>query len=95
MARKIPDYVGEHFAKYPPDAPRFGVRPVITCADGMQYSVQASTMHYCHPRDDKGPWAEFEVWARRNGKWRTENPEGWVPRDKINARIHRHGGVAI
>lgn len=95
MRRKIPDYVGEHFAKHPIDWPRECVRPRILCADGVQYSVQASRGHYCSPRNDVGPYTAVEVWCRRSsgGKWHTDDPEGWVALEKINRRIHRHGGA--
>jgi hypothetical protein len=93
MTRKIPDYVGEHFAKHPIDWPREIVRPRIACPDGMEYSVQASRGHYCEPRDEVGPWTALEVWAFRGGKWRTRDPKGYVDRAKINRRIHRHGGA--
>ena len=34
--------------------------PRITCADGVSLSVQASRMHYCHPRvDDIKHWSDY------------------------------------
>ena len=35
--------------------------PRVVCADGATISVQASRTHYCHPRDDEGPYTEVEV----------------------------------
>lgn len=94
MARKIPDYVGEHFEKYPLDN-CVTPRPLLVCRDGMAYSVQASKYHYCAPRDSVGPWSMVEVWSKHehSGRWVTRDPEGWVPVEKINRRIHRHGGA--
>ncbi len=37
------------------------VLPKIKCKDGFSLSVQASRMHYCYPRTDKGPWHAFEL----------------------------------
>jgi hypothetical protein len=33
----------------------------ITCADGFKMSVQASSFHYCEPREDVGPFTAVEV----------------------------------
>ena len=33
----------------------------ITCKNGLTMSVQASSFHYCSPRNDSGPYAEVEV----------------------------------
>ena len=80
------NYVQEHF-----DNHREPVRPAIVCADGAIYSVQASSFHYCSPKEDYCEnYASVEVW-RRDKVTRVE-PEGWVPIDRINKRIHRHGG---
>ncbi len=35
--------------------------PRIACGDGTTMSVQASSGHYCSPRDNAGPWHEVEV----------------------------------
>jgi hypothetical protein len=92
MTRQIPDYVGEHFAKHP--ASRVGTRPAIHCKDGWFYSVQANGgLAYCSPKSDEGPWTSFEVWGCNGTRWTTRDPVGWVPKDKINRLIHRHGGA--
>lgn len=31
---------------------QFGVRPRVTCRDGYSVSIQASSSHYCDPRED-------------------------------------------
>jgi len=85
------DYVTDPFARH--SGP---VRQAIRCADGVTYSVQASSVHYCSPKDDLDAGARYqsvEVWGRRRDGCRiTGKPEGWVPLGKINRRIHRHGG---
>ena len=35
--------------------------PGIECADGFEMSVQASSYHYCTPRNSVGPWTHVEV----------------------------------
>jgi hypothetical protein len=93
MTRNIPDYVGEHFAKPRPSTLPSHLHPLIVCADGTLYSVQASEMHYCSPRTNEGPWTSFEV-LPEFPTGRTSKIRGWVPKDTINRWIHRHGGVA-
>ena len=84
------------------------VRPKIVCVDGTTLSVQASSTHYCSPRDDEGPYYEVEVgypsirpepWDQ----WReycedSDNPTdtvyGWVPIELVHALIALHGGIA-
>lgn len=91
------DWVHEHFAKHPGP-----VRPRLVCADGYRMSVQASHMHYCTPRTYEGPWAAVEVWCceRPDGSaWRIpglsqREPAGWVPVERVNRLIERHGGLA-
>ena len=34
---------------------------VIRCNDGFSMSVQASSAHYCSPKNDKGPYISVEV----------------------------------
>lgn len=84
------DYVHEHFFRYPNQE----VRPAIQCADGFQYSVQASDLHYCYPRQTGAlEYYSVEVWGRTpSGRHTRTNPEGWVSVERVNRRIHRHGG---
>jgi hypothetical protein len=93
----IPDYVHEHFKKYPiPHTDkRFTevVRPAIVCKDGFVISVQASRSHYCTPKTNMTDrYIAVEVFSQKNGKWTRRWPEGWVSVEKVNKRIHRHGG---
>lgn len=39
----------------------YRVQRPIECADGFTISVQASSMHMCHPRDDTGPYTHVEI----------------------------------
>lgn len=79
------DYVHEHFKRYADQR----VKPVIVCKDGTEYSVQASSRHYCSPKEDFAPeYRSVEVMSDRR-----HEPEGWVPVAVINRRIHRHGGA--
>lgn len=81
------------------------VIPPIFCADGFNFSVQASRGHYCSPRDDSGPWSHFEVGFpsekvdslmeyAENPEEPTETVYGWVPASVIEEIIVAHGGVA-
>lgn len=33
----------------------------IHCTDGLSFSMQASWVHYCLPRDNEGPWTAVEI----------------------------------
>ena len=46
-------------ANYPADA--FRPVPRVRCLDGTTLSVQASEMHYCRPRDNRGPYHSVEI----------------------------------
>lgn len=81
----------------------------ILLKNGVQLSVQASSTHYCSPRNDVGPWVEVEVGVfnkrspirsfgrvERQGKWR--DPSGWwlyayVPLNVVEAYIQKAGGI--
>lgn len=38
-----------------------GTLPRILCGDGTTMSVQASSGHYCSPRESEGPWWAVEI----------------------------------
>lgn len=74
----------------------------ITCADGVQFSVQASQFTYCSPRDDQGPWTSVEVmtitddvvpyfWEHDAG----ENLAGYVPIEAVAREVIRRGNLAL
>jgi hypothetical protein len=97
------DYVNTYLAQHKDGTIKTAVVPRLKCADGTQLSVQASSAHYCSPREDTGPWGAVEVWCisspkgnpcypRSFGKYEGD-PYGWVPVSVVNAYIHRHGGL--
>jgi len=76
------------------------IAPHIHCTDGAVLSVQASSLHYCSPRDDHGPYQSVEVgyptsppppsWDRYQDG---ENPVwGFVPVNLVRQFIEDHGG---
>ena len=81
------------------------LKPEIECADGVTLSVQASAFHYCTPRNDIGPWTEFEVgfpsvcppdsWKEYCEDWGrpTDTVYGRVPQELIWEFIELHGGI--
>lgn len=82
-------------------------RPRIFCADGFNFSVQASEFHYCSPREnsrDGSSYYAFEVGFPSHGEIDfipyAENKRhcrqtvyGWVPYSDIEAVIEKHGGI--
>lgn len=79
------------------------VKP-IRCADGLEMSVQASTTHYCSPRNGIGPWTAVEVGfpSQRVEELMeyAENPDeptktvyGWVPVEVVERIVEAHGGI--
>ena len=76
--------------------------PKIKCADGTELSVQASSIHYCTPRLDYGPYTSLEV-----GFPTSPPPDSWddysdgfgdvwgyVPIEMVRQFIDNHGGEA-
>jgi hypothetical protein len=80
-----------------------GPAPHITCADGWTVSIQASTYHYCSPRDDFGPYTSFELGFPSALEPElapyAEDPDttktvfARVPLETVLMLINRHGGV--
>ena len=79
------------------------MRDMVVCADGTTLSVQASTIHYCSPRNDQGPWDSVEVGFVTNPKGGQYTPKGWkqyggpdvfgrVPIATVNKFIRARGG---
>lgn len=79
--------------------------PLIRCMDGTTLSVQASTNHYCEPRNNFGPYTHVEV-----GYPSKEPPDTWspyaeepneptktiytyIPIELVNFFIASHGGI--
>lgn len=76
----------------------------ITCKDGFGMSVQASEFHYCTPRENTGPYVNFEVGYpsepeeliikyAEDPKDPTGTVYGWVPVEVIDQVIAKHGGI--
>lgn len=76
----------------------------IKCADGFTVSIQASEMHYCDPRDNKGPYVSVELgyptqeepliidFAEEMEK-PTQTVYGYVDVGIVVAMVNKHGGV--
>ena len=83
------------------------IREKITCSDGFEMSVQASSFHYCQPRKNlpNGEYQEVEIgfpsaeeelisaYAEYPDKL-TKTVYGYVPIDIVEKVIEKHGGVA-
>ena len=79
----------------------------LFCADGYEVSIQASSGHYCCPREDRAwPYSRFELGfptaADEELKTCAEDPEtltatvyGFVPVSNILMVIAKHGGPSI
>jgi len=76
----------------------------IVCADGFTVSVQASTSHYCTPRDNDGPYSEVELgypsepveaWMEyaEHSDRPTMTVYGYVPIEVVEVVLEYHGGV--
>lgn len=77
---------------------------VMVCADGFKMSVQASIYHYSNPRENDGPWTEFEVgFPSEKEDLMLEYAEdentpaktvyAYVPAEVIREVIIKHGGL--
>jgi len=92
----------ERYAGSASDHPRN--RKAVVCADGLILSVQASSTHYCHPRDDFGPYDSVEVGYPSEAvpelMMYAESPQtptatvyGYVPVELVDSVIAAHGGI--
>ena len=78
----------------------------LLCPDGFRVSAQASKSHYCHPRDNYGPYMDVELGFPRGldkrdreelksyweniGRPMEESVFGWVPVTVLRDIIVRH-----
>lgn len=76
------------------------VRPHIFCKDGLELNVQASSGHYCAPREDNaGEYTHVEVLCplltvRSLCKYSSRGDVcAMVPVEAVDNVIKRHGGV--
>ena len=76
----------------------------IRCAGGLELSVQASSTHYCTPRNSAGPWTAVEIGFpseqveefmeyAENPDAPTDTVYGYVPVEVVEAVINKHGGI--
>lgn len=100
----------EQFQKYMASLSANGdiLRKRVTCADGFNISIQASSGHYCHPRVTGEPvYYEWElgyptaVPVTPEILGYAEDPESplrtvykYVPTAIVLAEINAHGGIA-
>ncbi|NDE17897.1 hypothetical protein EBZ80_23530 [bacterium] len=77
----------------------------IRCADGLEFSAQASAGHYCTPRQNLGPYVAVEIGFpnqrveefmeyAEDPKNPTGTVYGWVPVEVVEAVVNKHGGLA-
>lgn len=73
----------------------------VECKSGLKFSAQASSGHYCAPRNSDGPWALIELgFPNRRVPEFEEFGEpysdvfGWVPVSVVDAVIEANGGFA-
>jgi hypothetical protein len=82
-----------------------GLRRAIVCRDGFRVSIQASSGHYCNPRDNTGPWDEVELgypnanppeyimqYRDPSGEDPLNSVYGWVPIEDVAKMLDEHGG---
>ena len=96
--------IDEIIANKKPKGKRNGLANRIICVDGTEISVQASSGHYCSPRDDYGPWYKVEcgypsvappdTWEEYAEEWDTPTNTvyGWIPVELVREFIEKHGG---
>lgn len=77
--------------------------PHLRAADGFGVSCQASSCHYCMPREDLGPYyrvecgyptelpPEWAEWAESPGT--TDTVFGYIPVNVVAQTIADHGGL--
>lgn len=80
----------------------FGVRPPITCKDGYELSVQASSRHFCTPRKDRAKfYSEVEVgFPSEHDDLLGESVNysevyAFVPIENVAVLINKHGGMSL
>ncbi len=71
----------------------------IECVDGFSMSVQASSTHYCSPREDDADWCRVEVGFPSSPEplllpyASSSDVYGYVPVEVVDAVIDSHGGI--
>lgn len=68
----------------------------IECKDGFSISVQASEIHFCTPRNNKGPWTHFELFFNK-GEYSdlcdSFDISSHTPLSVVESIIKEHGGI--
>lgn len=74
--------------------------PRVICNDKTVISIQASEFHYCHPRNNNGPWDEVEIGfptCSMEGFEQYDDGTGdvfsFVPIELVVELINKHGGI--
>ncbi len=77
----------------------------FTCPDGLELSIQASSTHYCWPRENEGPWGQVEIgfpseeveeflpYKDRPDDDPTDTVYGYVPSYVVLKVLEEHGCV--
>lgn len=80
------------------------INPHLVCKDGTRLSVQANESAYCTPRENVGPYTEFEVKLYGNdlpdtwneyAEFDGSNLYAYLPVTLIQEFIDAHGGIDI
>ena len=79
------------------------LNPIVKCADGSEFSIQASKHHYCEPRNDEGPYLSVEIYIKSPIPWEFSSEMykyhdgagvyAYVPMNLIRDLIKHHGGI--
>lgn len=76
------------------------IRPRVKCTDGFTMSVQASSNHYCIPREDgEGYYSAVEVGFPSETEpglfeyGSNDDVYGFVPIDVVQEICDKHGGI--
>lgn len=91
---------------YKPTKYGLTLRPRLVLNDGFIMSVQASSGHYCTPRQNQKVYSSVEIGFpseeemlifeyAENPNSLTQTVYGWVPCGIIDEVIEKHGGINI
>lgn len=75
--------------------------PAIQCRDGVEFSIQASNMTYCVPRNNTGPWTHVEVMTvtpgaqARNWEQGEDSIGAYVPIEAVAKEIYERGYTGL
>ena len=88
--------------------PRYASARRVTCVDGFTVSIQASSRHYCSPREylETGNYSSWELgYPSESDDLIAEYAEdkdaltntvyGYVPNEIVESLLQGHGGISI